>query len=352
MVTLAEVFRQYWPEYQRQFGAQILPSHQRAAQAIMACRTRALGGEVYRCDPCQQDHFVYHSCHHRACPQCGYAEGTAWLERHRLKLLPVPYYLITFTVPEGLRPWLRSHQKQGYGGLLRESAATLQDVARRDKYLGAELGILSVFHPVGRQLQFHPHVHCVVPAGGLRADGLGWCRPRSPDFFLPQIVLAARFRTRLKTALYSAPEASEIPASVWRQKWVVDVQPVGSGQPALKYLAAYLYRPPLGSHSLQEANGQVTFPYEDHQDKTRHSLTLPVLEFIRRFLHLVLPKGFQRTRTYGWLSAAAKVRWQRILTLLDWTVSAPPAAAPRTPPCCPHCNRPLRWLTRWGRGPP
>jgi hypothetical protein len=261
--------------------------------------------------------------------------------------LPVPYYLITITVPEGLRPWLRSHQKQGYAGLLKESAATLQDVARRDKYLGAELGMVRVFHPVGRQLQFHPHVHGVVPAGGLRADGLRWCRPKSPDFFRPQIVLAARFRSRLKTALHSAPEASDIPASGWRQKWGVDVQPVGRGQPALQYLAAYLYRPPLSARPLQEENGQVTFPYQDHQNQTWHSLTLSALEFIRRFLHLVLPQGFQRVRTYGWLSAAAKGRWQRIRTLLDWTVPVPPPPPPVLPPRCPHCGRPLHVIARW-----
>lgn len=352
MVTLAEVFRRHWPEYQRQFGTGILPSHHRAVQAIMSCRTRALGGEVYRCESCRQDHFVYHSCHHRACPQCGYALGTEWQERHKLKLLPVPYYLITFTVPEGLRPWLRSHQKQGYALLLKESAATLQDVARRRKYLGAQLGILSVFHPVGRQLQFHPHVHCVVPAGGLHAQGLRWCRPKSPDFFLPQSVLAARFRSRLKAALHSAPEAATIPASGWRQPWVVDVQAVGSGEPALKYLAAYLHRPPLRAHRLQEEKGQITFPYKDGQDQRWHCLTLSALEFIRRFLHLVLPKGFQQVRTYGWLSAAAKGRWQRIMTLLDWTGPPRPPSPPAPPPLCPQCGRALHWLGRWGRAPP
>src|SRR6266705_182391 len=127
-----------------------------------------------------------------------------------------------------------------YGALLQQSAGTLQDVASRDKYLGAKLGCLSVLHTWGRQLQFHPHVHCVVPAGGLRPDGLRWCRPPTADFFLPQIVLAARFRSRLQTALQAQPEATPIDASVWRQKWVVDVQSVGSGEAALKYLSAYV----------------------------------------------------------------------------------------------------------------
>src|ERR1035437_6884656 len=201
MIPLAEVLARHWPEYQRQFGAAILPSHHRAVQCILQCRTSAMGGEVYRCPDCGKDHYVYHSCNHRACPQCGNADATEWIERQKLKLLPVPYYLVTFTVPEGLRSWLRSHQRLGYALLLRESAGTLQDVASQPKYLGGEVGCLSVLHTWGRQLQFHPHVHCVVPAGGLREDGLRWMRPKSPDFFLPQSVLAARFRNRLQNEL-------------------------------------------------------------------------------------------------------------------------------------------------------
>jgi len=139
VITLAEIFRRHWPDYQRAFGGSLLPSHQRAATCIMNCRTGALGGEIYRCADCAKDHYVYHSCNHRACPQCGQGKTTDWLDKQKLKLLPVPYYLITFTVPEGLRAWLRAHQKRGYGLLLKESARALQDVASRPKYLGAEL---------------------------------------------------------------------------------------------------------------------------------------------------------------------------------------------------------------------
>ncbi len=352
MPSLAEVLLRHWPEYERQFDAQILPSHRRAVQAIIRCRTRALGGEVYRCVKCRREHFVYHSCNHRACPQCGNAEATEWLAQQKRKLLPVPYYLITFTVPEGLRWWLRSHQRLGYPLLLRESAAALQDVADRPKYLGAELGFLSVLHTWGRQLQFHPHVHCVVPAGGLRKDGLRWIQPKSPEFFLPQLVLAARFRTRLKAALQDQAQAIEIPTAVWRQKWVVDVQPAGTGEAALGYLSAYVYRTALGSQRiLQDQNGQITFKYKDTEHRQWHTLRVSAAEFIRRFLQHVLPKGFQRVRHYGWLSPAAIRRWQRILSLLDWKAPSRP-----TPPAparlCPDCGGPLLWLATLIRGPP
>ena len=323
-------------------------------QSILDCRTGALGGEVYRCGDCRRDHFVYHSCNHRACPQCGHSRTTDWIDQQKLKLLPVPYYLITFTVPEALRSWLRSNQKLGYSLLLRESAAALQDVAERSKYLGGEIASLNVLHTWGRQLQYHPHVHCVVPAGGLRADGLRWMRPPSPDYFLPQIVLAARFRNRLKESLLKkCPEAfQQIPASVWRQKWVVDVQPVGSGQAALKYLSAYVSRTALGNQRiLRDADNKITFKFKSTADGQWRTLTLHAHEFLRRFLQHVLPKGFQRIRYYGWLGPAAKQRWQRILALLDWR---PPARiiTPGHQPLCRHCGINLLWIATFKRGPP
>jgi hypothetical protein len=312
-------------------------------QCILACRTGALGGELYRCPDCGTHHFVYHSCNHRACPQCGDADATEWMERQKLKLLPVPYYLVTFTVPEGLRSWLRSHQTLGYALLLRESAGTLQDVASQPRHLGAQLGSLQVLHTWGRQLQFHPHVHCIVPAGGLREDGLRWMRPPSPDFFLPQAVLADRFRHRLKGRLAQEhpQELARIPSGIWRQKWVVDVQSVGSGEAALKYLSAYVYRTALGSQRLlTDQGGKITFKYKDSEDQRWHAMTLPVMEFLRRFLQHVLPKGFQRVRYYGWLSPAAKTRWERILALLDCKPAAL-QASPAVPPLCPRCASPL-----------
>lgn len=353
MLSLAEVLRQHWPQYERQFASDILPSHRRAVQAIVNCRTPALGGEVYRCPDCRRDHFVYHSCNHRACPQCGNTEATEWLDRQKLKLLPVPYYLVTFTVPEGLRLWLRSHQKEGYSTMLRESAGALQDVASREKYLGAQVGCLSILHTWGRQLQFHPHVHCVVPAGGLRADGLRWCRPQSADYFLPQQVLADRFRNRLRAALEDHPDFGQIASALWNQAWVTDVEKVGSGEPALKYLSAYVFRTALGSQRiLLDQDGFITFKYKDTQDKAWHTLRLPAQEFIRRFLQHVLPKGFQRVRSYGWLSAAATARWNRILALLDWTPPAPQGTPDSPPPLCPQCGVPLQWRATFCRGPP
>jgi hypothetical protein len=348
---LAEVLRRHWPAYERKYRARLLPSHRRAVTAILSCRTPALGGQLFRCE-CGRQHFAYHSCNHRACPQCGHADATEWLARQRRRLLPVPYYLVTFTVPQPLRSIIRAHQKSLYPLLIRHAAAALLDVGRDHKDLGADLGLLAVLQTWTRDLRFHPHVHCVVPAGGLSCDRLRWIRPKRPNYFLPQHVLALRFRTRLKEALQKDHAAlfAQIPKSVWSISWVADVQSVGSGEPALKYLAAYIYRTAFSAERIIADDGQhITFTYRDSKD--RCTLRLPAEQFMHRFLQHVLPKGLQRVRYYGWLSPAAKVRFERILALLDWKQPALQLPAPFPPPECPCCRKPMILIGRLPRPP-
>lgn len=354
MIPLAEVLRRHWPAYEQKYGARLLPSHRRAVAAILSCRTRALGGQLYRCD-CGREHYVYHSCNHRACPRCGHADATEWLDRQRRKLLPVPYYLVTFTVPAHLRKVIRSHQKLLYPLLLRQSAAALCDVARDHKDLGAQIGLMAVLQTWTRDLRYHPHVHCVVPAGGLAADRLRWVRPRREGYFLPQAALALRFRTRLKAALQQDHRQlfGQIPPFVWSRDWVADVQPVGTGEPALKYLAAYVYRTAFSAERILADDGDwITFTYKDSKDRRLRTVRLAPERFLHRFLQHVLPPGLQRVRHFGFLSAAAKARWQRVRALLDWqpppTTLSPPAPAP----LCPCCQKPMRLVGRLPRAPP
>lgn len=353
MIALAEVLRRHWPAYERKFGARLLPSHRRAVKAILSCRTPALGAQLFGCK-CGRRELVYHSCNHRACPQCGHADATQWLHHQRRKLLPVPYYLVTFTVPAQLRKVIRSHQKILYPLLIRESALALLDVGREHKDLGAQLGVLAVLQTWARDLHFHPHVHCVVPGGGLSEDQLRWVRPKYPDHFLPEGVLALRFRTRLKHALQQcdAKLFVQVPRRVWQLNWVADVQPVGTGEPALKYLAAYVYRTALSAEKIVADDGQhVTFTYRDNTAKNRR-LTLTGEKFLHRFLQHVLPKGLQRVRHFGWLSPAAKGRFERIRALLDWQ-SPKPLPEPQTfVPQCPCCKKPMHLIGQLPRPPP
>lgn len=347
MVRLADILRQHWPTYWDTYGPAVLPSHASAVDAILKCRTPAMGAQVYRCPQCAHIHFAYHSCNHRACPQCGHHEATAWLEQQKTKLLPVPYYLITFTAPGLLRPFIRHQQKLWYGLLFQETSRTCQDVAQLEKHLGARLGLLGVLQTWTRDLRYHPHVHYLVPGGGLTADGLRWKRPTSAKAFLPENVLSARFRSRLKQRLQSEhPELfAQIPPQVWNQKWVVDVQAVGRGEGALKYLSAYIYKTAITSTRIVGCDDQnVTFRYRDGKTDQWRTCVLPAHEFLRRFLQHILPEGFQRVRYYGWLSAAAHQRWDTILALLDWKPPAVKDDQPVPPPQCPKCDVPMDWI--------
>ena len=195
----------------------------------------------------------------------------------------------------------------------------------------------------------------MVPAGGLSAHGLRWVRPKDPDYFLPHAVLAQRFRTRLRTVVQrELPEAfAAIAAAVWRTPWVADVQAVGSGAPALKYLAAYVYRTAFSAERIVADDGRtITFTYRESKTGTTRRMRLPAEQFLHRFLQHVLPQGLQRVRYFGWLAPAAKARWQRILALLDWKVPARVLAEPIPPPLCPCCQKPMVLVGLLPRPPP
>jgi hypothetical protein len=354
VVTLAEILRRHWPAYRAKCGHLIPPAHRAAVRAILGCRTPERGGQLFRC-ACGTLHYAYHSCGHRACHQCGHGAAQRWTQKQQSRLLPVPYFLVTFTVPEELRAVIRAHPKECYAALFRESAGALADVALSK--LGIEAGFTGVLHTWTRQLIFHPHVHYLVPGGGLTPDGLRWQRVHDPAFFLPTPVLAARFKNRLRQYLEQEHQERlrQIPARAWKQPWVVDVQPVGRGQTALRYLAAYVQKTALSAARLIGCDERtVTFTHQDRATGQTKTLRLSAHEFLRRFLQHVLPKGFQRVRHFGWLSPAATFRWQRIHALLDWKPAAPPEAA--APPCwaprCPRCQKPMILVGPLARPPP
>ena len=354
MVPLAEILRRHWPAYWAKFGTAIPPAHRAAVKAIRSCRTPERGGQLFHC-ACGALHYAYHSCGHRACPQCGQDDAQEWAQRQENKLLPVPYFLVTFTVPEELRKMIRAHPQALYAALFRKSSGALADVALSK--LGVELGFTGVLHTWTRQLVFHPHVHYLVPGGGLTPDGLRWKRVADSQFLLPQAVLAARFKNRLRQHLEQEhPELLRaIPARAWRQKWVVDVQPVGRGTTALRYLAAYVQKTALSARRLVACDARtVTFTHTERATGETKTLRLRGQEFLRRFLQHVLPTGFQRVRHFGWLSPAARKRWARIHALLDCKPATPPdaPAAPGWAPLCPNCQKPMRLLGTLPRWPP
>ena len=248
----------------------------RATAGAGGCR-RACG-----CCPTQRS---LHSGGNRACLHCGQAGAAGWTDKQKAQLRPVPYFLVTFTVPEQLRRIIRDHPEVLLARLFQESAGTLQDIARHRKHLGAQLGLLGVLHTWTRQLEYHPHIHYLIPGGGLRPDGLRWCQVADPQFFLPERLLAARWRSRLRQALREDHPAlyRQIPGEAWTRGWVVDVLPVGGGQNALQYLSAYIYKAALRPPRLRACH--------------EHPVPLPRRHTVRN--HPDTPTGGYSCRAWG-----------------------------------------------------
>ena len=365
MPELADILRLHGPAYLAKHHARLLPSHRRAIQDITACRTTALGGHLYRCPQCQQDHYQYHSCKNRHCPKCQHEQIEHWLAQQRALLLPVGYFLATFTVPRGLRALARSHQKVVYDLLFRASQQALQALAADPRYVGGTLGLLGVLQTWTRDLRYHPHVHYLIPGGGLAPDGHTW-HPARSTYLLPEKPLAEIFRAKFRDLLKAAGLFPQAPATVWRQAWVVDILAVGSGEAALKYLAPYVFRVAISNRNLLALqDGHVTFRYRDATTKTSRTATLPAETFIGRFLQHVLPRGLQKVRTYGLLHPKQRRRFQALQEHLRPDrpeVVDPPLDAPSAQPAsrrptalrCPHCACAMLHIRaiRGQRGPP
>lgn len=316
MVTLAEIFRQHGLAYREQFGHQMPPSHHRAMTAIEQCRTQALGGHMYRCPACGEERYCYHSCQNRHCPRCQHEATQAWLEKQWEMLLPVPYFLLTFTLPEGLRDLARRRQKLIYRLLLRTSAAATQELARDGRFIGGQIGLIGVLQTWTRDLAYHPHVHYLVPGGGWSPDGQRWL-PSRANFLLSVKALSNLFQAKFRDGLRQTGLFEQVPAEVWRQPWVVPCQPVGDGSTALKYLAPYVFRVAISNRRIIKlADGQVSFVYKDGQSGKQKTCTVSAEEFIRRFLQHVLPKGFCKVRYYGFFSSGQRNVLQQVRQVL------------------------------------
>jgi hypothetical protein len=309
-------------------------------------RTAALGGHITQCDHCGHEVQAYNSCRHRSCPKCHGAAQAAWLAAREGEVLDTPYVHVIFTLPHDLGPLALQNPRRLYGLLFRTVAQTLQDIAQDPKHLGAEIGGFAVLHTWGQQLHHHPHLHCVLPAGGLAPDGLQWL-PCRPHFFLPVRVLSRRFRRLYLAGLEQLYAQGQLTlagrcralaeAQPWQQclatlrdkEWVVYAkEPLQDPQYVLKYLARYTHRVALSNHRLVTLeNGQVTFRYKDYQRGHRlRTLTLEAVEFLRRLLLHVPPHGFHRMRHFGFL--ANRVRQEKLAQCRTLLGHAPPLRPP------------------------
>jgi hypothetical protein len=379
---VADIMRRHAADYIAARGGSITRCEQRVFAALTACRTAALGGHAARCPRCGHAEIAYNSCRNRHCPKCQGAARAKWLDARRDELLPVEYFHVVFTLPHAIASLALANKSLVYGLLFRAAWETLREIAAERKHLGAAIGMLAVLHTWGQRLEHHPHLHCVVPGGGLSADRSRWIACR-PGFFLPVRVLSRLFRGKFLAALRRAFERGELqlPASLaaltdraaqrrwltplYQSEWVVYAKPpFGGPEQVLKYLARYTHRVAISNNRLvQLEHGQVSFRFKNYARRSRwQTQTLSAVEFLRRFLMHVLPRGFVRIRFFGLLAQrhrrATLDHCRRLLGVAPASATAPPTSTvaaipehtPSAAPPCPACAQaPLEIVQQWPR---
>jgi hypothetical protein len=336
---LADVFRAHQSDFLARWNPVLSRQQRKALKDIRDCRTAVLGGHLHQCDRCGHRVVLYNSCRNRHCPKCQATARAKWLAQRETELLPVPYFHVVFTLPQQIGRLALQNAKQIYTILFRAAANTLLETAAEPRLLGASIGFLAVLHTWGQNLHLHPHLHCVVPGGGISPDGSRWIACRKDSFFLPCRVLSHRFREKFLWQLRQAfrhgalrfhgelrslasPAAFEaLCQQASNIEWVVHIKPpFGGPQRVLKYLARYTHRVAISNHRLRSLeNGRVTFDWKDYAHGGRKStVTLDAVEFIRRFLLHVLPAGLVRIRQFGFLAnRGRKHKLEHCRTLLS-----------------------------------
>jgi hypothetical protein len=357
MVELADIFRRYGPEYIDRFGTRMLPSHHRAMQDIVACRTEQMGGHLYCCEnpDCQHLLYAYHSCGNRSCPKCGQDKTERWINTQHNLLLPTHYFLATFTLPCELRTIARSNQKVIYDLLFKSSASALQKLAKDPRFVGGDIGMMGGLHTWQRDMRYHPHVHFIVPGGGLSLDRSKWL-PSNPAFLVPVEALSPIFRAKFRDALKKTNLFHSVPPEVWQKDWVVHCKAVGNGDSALKYLAPYVYRSAITNNRIEKLeNNQVTFRFKNSQTDQWETATLPAFDFIHRFLQHVMRKGFVKIRYYGFMAPNKKNLLAVVKYLFGATEVSEVTSEAHGQYICPHCGAKLfciKPLPKSTRDPP
>jgi hypothetical protein len=340
IMQLASILVQYHDAFRAKYGSRLLSGQLRAIEAISRCRTPEAGQLLVQCTDCGHALWQPRSCGHRSCPQCQNHETSLWLDRQQTKLLPVEYFMATFTLPYELRFLAWDNQSSVYKLLFACASGTLRDFGLNPKNLGANIGMTAVLHTHNRRLDYHPHIHIVVPGGGVDKAKKQWKKKKSKYLF-NEFALAKVFRARFLEALAKAGLA--IPKSV-PKKWVVNCKHAGNGPSALKYLARYLYRGVIGENNIvSNQNGNITFKYvESRTGKTRYR-TVKGEDFLWLVLQHVLPKGFRRARDYGFLHGNAKKLLSLVQLVLQVIINV---CAPRSRPAfkCPICQSPMKIL--------
>ena len=343
-MLLSSIIQTFEVDFLATYQNTLLPSQRKALSALKQCRTTQSPVMLAQCDGCEKQVFIPHSCGHRNCPHCQHHESQQWLERQLKKQVPAEYFLLTFTLPEELRPLAWQHQRILYDLMIRCSWETLKTFAQNDPQLQGKTGAISVLHTHSRRLDYHPHVHVVMPAAAIDADERLWrtkTGKANKSYLFNHKALAKVFRAKLLEGIRE--EGLELPPC-YPKIWVVDVKSVGSGDKALVYLGRYLYKGVIQEKDIIACrDGLVTFRFQDSKTKQMQTRTLPGAKFLWLILQHVLPKGFRRTRNFGFLHPNSK----RVLELLQQLLRLNPVntligLAKRPQVKCPCCGGAMR----------
>ena len=341
-VSLSQLIDIGRPALLARYGQKLTRHQRRALDAMGHCRTGALGATLMACEGCDQRQVRLRSCGHRSCPRCQHHAAADWLERQRAKLLPAPYFMVTFTLPAALRPLAYRHQQAVYDLLFTTAIATLRSFGLRHDDLKAEPAATAVLHTHNRRLDYHPHLHVIVPGAGI--DQRRQWRKVKGRYLFNGRALGTVFRARFIDALKYA--GFQLPAKC-PQRWIVQCQHVGEGLPALKYLSRYLYRGVIDERKIinfDVATDTVTFQYQESKTRRRRSRSLPLVEFLWRLMVHVLPRGYRRVRDFGFLHGNAKQTRAVIQIVLRVVI---PPAPPRIPSRfrCSSCQAAMNVVT-------
>lgn len=370
MPDVADALRAFAPDYLLQHGGAVPVGHRRVLNFITKCGTGELGGVVYECGLCGKQHWMDRSCGNRHCPSCQHQKAQAWLAKQSQKLLPVHYFLVTFTVPKELRMPLRAQQWDGYSALFGAATESLRDVMKATRATKNGVpGFFGVLHTWGRNpMSYHPHVHFVVPGGAIRTDANGhaleWL-PASEKFLVHHGTLIRTFKAKFKHRLAECGITDDVPrrelAAAWKKKSVVDIEPVGNGEAVLKYLAPYVYRIAISNNRIVAVDDtHVTFTMTPSGTKTPVTKRVAGTEFVRGFCQHILPQrpdsrgGFHKIRYYGFMTANSRINMEdvqwlascalQLFFVIRYGLAVSSQRTVRPPLTCVHCGGELRLM--------
>jgi len=334
MIRLADLINLFEADFLRQYSNKLLPSQRKALAAFKVCRNALSAQMKVQCNDCLDTHYIPHSCGHRNCPHCQAHESQRWIERQQAKQLPCNYFMITFTLPEQWRALAWAHQKTLYDLITKSAWETINTFSQNDKSLQGAAGAVTVLHTHTRRLDYHPHVHLVMPAGAINIKQQLW-RSKKNKYLFNHKALAKVFRAKMLAGITQA--GLTCPAGV-AEKWIVDCKQVGGGNKAIVYLGRYLYRGVIQEKDILSCkNKMVTFRYRNSKTEKRETRTVSGVEFLRLVLQHILPKGFRRARNYGFLHPNSK-RLMALLQLQLKVILKPVQARERPAILCACCG--------------